>query len=154
MKKFRLDTEKKNTESISAIVVDDSADIVDLLCDFLELANVQVLGKGYNGKDAVQLYKKVRPDVVLLDIMMPEYDGFYALEKIRQIDSNAKILMVTADLRKDTTDRLESIEGLEVVYKPFDFNNVLEGIHKLLDGHTHAMAYQGASYVVRPQLQQ
>jgi len=153
MKKFRLDAKKKN-KSISAIVIDDSADIVDLLCDFLELANVQVLGKGYDGKDAVQLYKKVRPDVVLLDIMMPEYDGFYALEKIRQIDRNAKILMVTADLRKDTEDRLGRVGGIEIVYKPFDFNHLLEGIHKLFDGPTPAMAYQGASYVARPQLQQ
>jgi len=146
------DTEKKSAP-ISVIVVDDDKDIVEVLSDFLELAKIKVLAKCYDGKLAVELYEKLRPDVVLLDIMMPDYDGFYALTKIRQIDNNAKILMVTADARKETTARLEQIEGLEVVYKPFDFNNVLEGISKLFEGHIDAMAYQGATYSIRPSTQ-
>ncbi len=149
LEKFTMETEKKKTGSISAIVIDDDTDIVELISEFLELANVQVLGKGYSGKDAVELYEKVRPDVVLLDIMMPDYDGFYALEKIRLFDTNAKILMVTADLRRDTLVRLTHIEGLEIVLKPFDFNKVLSGIHNLYEGHTNARVYHGASYVLR-----
>jgi DNA-binding response OmpR family regulator len=151
MKNSYLHEEKNNTKPISAIVVDDSTDIVDLLSDFLEFSKVTVLGSAYDGKQAVELYKKVKPDVVLLDIMMPEYDGFYAMEKIRQINCNAKILMVTADFRKETADRLERTRGLKIIYKPFDFNHVLEGIRNLLDSDVQAMAYQGGSYSMRSQ---
>ncbi len=140
----------KNDRQISAIIVDDSIDIVDLLSDFLELSGITILGRAYDGKQAVELYEKVKPDVVLLDIMMPEYDGFYAMEKIREINNSAKILMVTADFKKETADRLQNTKGLKIIYKPFDFNHVLDGIRSLLDSDVHAMVYQGGSYSMRP----
>ncbi|WP_255486576.1 response regulator transcription factor [Candidatus Nitrosotenuis sp. DW1] len=71
-------------EMITAIVIDDDIDTVDVFCDYLEIVNVKVLGRGYNGKEAVELYRKHNPNVVFLDLMMPDYDGFYALEHIRK----------------------------------------------------------------------
>ncbi len=132
--------ERKNSDPTTAIIVDDSTDIVDLLSDFLEMSEIKVLGRGYDGKQAVELYEKTRPDIVLLDVMMPEYDGFYALEKIRQINNTAKILMITADLRKETVDRLECTPNLKIMYKPFDFNRVLETISMLVDGNVQTVS--------------
>ena len=53
---------------VNCVVVDDDPDIVDLFCELLELSNVQVLAKGYDGKRAVELYEKFKPDALFVDI--------------------------------------------------------------------------------------
>ena len=117
-----------------AIVIDDDIDTVDVFCEYLELQNVCVLGKGYNGKDAVELYQKFRPDIVFLDSMMPDYDGCYALEKIMQIDRKSIVVMVTADMTADTEQKLTELNATAIVYKPFDINRIMEVIGKLVEG--------------------
>lgn len=114
---------------VTAIVVDDDVDTVDVFCDYLRLKNVTVLGRGHNGKEALALYKAHMPDIVFLDLMMPEYDGFYALENIRKADPSAKVIVVTADLREQTTKRLETLKPTEIFIKPYD----MERINQLLD---------------------
>ena len=143
---------ERDRGQISVIVVDDDPDIVSILCELLQIGDVNVIGVGSNGKEAVELYEKLRPDVVFLDIMMPQYDGFYALENIRLINKHAKILMITADLRSETAERLKGVPSLEVVYKAFDLNDLLNGIDKLLSGSVHGMAYNGATYSMRPEV--
>lgn len=106
-------------EVLTAIVIDDDKDTAEVFVDYMEMLNVEVLGKGYNGKQAVELYEKQRPDIVFLDLMMPEYDGFFALEKIRQIDPDATIIVVTADLRSDSEQKLAELKPTEVLFKPF-----------------------------------
>lgn len=104
----------------SAIIIDDDRDTVDVFVDYLEMLNVSVLEVGYDGKRAVEIYDMHRPDIVFLDIMMPEYDGFYALEKIREINPGAKVIAVTADLRSDTEERLSRLKPTGIIYKPFN----------------------------------
>lgn len=58
----------------SVIVVDDNEDIVYSMSELLEMYGINVVGKGYNGLECVELYNKLRPDAVLLDLLMPEYD--------------------------------------------------------------------------------
>ena len=108
----------------TAIVIDDDADTVDVFCDYLELKDVKVLGRGYNGKVAVELYQKYKPDIVILDLMMPEYDGMYALENIRKIDPQSKIIIVTADLREDTAIKLSKLKPTRVFIKPYDIEKI------------------------------
>jgi len=142
---------KGDPKKISVIVVDDDKDIVSMLCELLQIGGVNVIGVGYNGKEAVELYQKLKPDIVFLDIMMPRYDGFYAIENIRLVNKHAKILMITADLRSETAERLQKIPSLEVVYKAFDLNDLLNGIDKLLEGQADSMAYKGAQYLMKPE---
>jgi len=118
-------------EMITAIVIDDDIDTVDVFCDYLEIVNVKVLGRGYNGKEAVELYRKHNPNVVFLDLMMPDYDGFYALEHIRKINPAAKVVVVTADLRRDTANKLNILKPTEVFIKPYDINKISELLAKL-----------------------
>jgi len=118
---------------VSVIVIDDDVDTVDVFCEYLEIKEIPVLGRGYDGKDAVELYEKLKPDVVLLDIMMPEYDGFYALENIKKINPDAKVIMVTADLSYDT-ERLGRLKASTVIYKPYEIEKVIETIHKVHNG--------------------
>ncbi len=105
---------------VSAIVIDDDRDTANTFVDYLGMMNVDVLGVGHDGKRAVELFHAHRPDMVFLDLMMPEYDGLYALENIRSIDPDAKVVVITADLRKDTEERLNQLNPTEVIYKPFN----------------------------------
>ena len=116
---------------ITAIVIDDDVDTVDVFCDYLQIVDVKVLGRGHNGKTAVELYQKYAPDVVFLDLMMPDYDGFYALEHIRKINPTAKIVVVTADLRGDTARKLDVLNPTEVFIKPYDINKISELLRKI-----------------------
>jgi CheY-like chemotaxis protein len=120
---------------VRVIVIDDDIDTVEVFCEYLEIKEIQVLGRGYDGKDAVELYEKLKPDIVLLDIMMPEYDGFYALENIKKINPEAKVIAVTADLSYDA-EKLGRLKTSAVVFKPYEIDRVIETIHKVHNGET------------------
>ena len=123
--------ENQTQHPLNVVVVDDDYNTVEVFTEFLELKNIKVVGKGFDGNDAVKIYKSLKPDIVFLDVMMPEYDGFYALENIRKINPNAIVVMVTADLTEETEDRLKELKPDSVVYKPFDIQQILEIISKL-----------------------
>ena len=118
---------------VTAIVIDDDFDTVEVFQEFLELKKIQVLGAGYDGKDAVELYQKLNPDVVFLDVMMPNHDGFYGLEKIKKINPDASVIMVTGDLTADTEDRLHDLKASEIIYKPYDINEVMAAVERALN---------------------
>ena len=115
----------------TAIVVDDSKMTVQVLCDYLAMIDVDVLGRGHNGKDAVELYKKYRPDIVFLDIMMPDYDGYYALENIKKMDTNAKVVVVTSDLRQKDSKELERLGPTKIIFKPFAIDTIKDIVEKI-----------------------
>jgi len=116
---------------ITAIVIDDDLDTCDVLSDYLELKQINVLACGHNGKEAVDLYKKYVPDIVFLDVMMPEYDGFYALEKIKQLKSTAYVITITGDLTTETYNKLRTMNSSAIIYKPFDIEKVMMIVKEL-----------------------
>lgn len=118
----------------SVIIVDDDRGTLELFDDFLDQGGIEVIGKARNGKAAVELFINSRPDIVLLDVLMPEYDGLYALEKIREIDPDAKVIMVTADLTADTEKKLQELNATAVIYKPYEIGSVLDTIDKVNKG--------------------
>ena len=113
----------------SVIVIDDDEDTARLFSEFLEENDVRVFGKGYDGKTAVSLFQEKKPDCVLIDIMMPNGSGFYAIKKIKEIDPEAKIIAVTGDGRYTTEQKLGNLQ-IPVIYKPFKMDEVLEKIRK------------------------
>ena len=119
---------------ISVIIVDDDKDTVEIFEDFLKFKGFNVLGIGHNGKDAVDLYEKFKPDVVLLDVMMPEFSGFYGLENIRKIDPDSKVIMVTADMTQKTEEKLIQLNASAVLYKPYEIDEVVNTIIKVNNG--------------------
>ena len=90
----------------SVIVIDSDLDIREVYSEFLRLKSIDVLATGNNGKDAVELYQKYRPDIVLMDLGMPDFDGFYGLENIRKTDPNAKVVINTGSAEHDQENRL------------------------------------------------
>ena len=112
----------------TAIVIDDDKNIVSLFSELLETVEIKVIGEGYDGSQAVELYKKHKPNIVFIDIMMPEYDGFYAIKKIREMDSKVKIIAVTADMQEETQKKLLELKITTIIYKPFDINEIIKSI--------------------------
>lgn len=117
---------------ITAIVIDDNKDAVAVFCEFLQIRGIEIIGSGYDGNQAVELYEKLRPDIVFVDVMMGRYDGFYALEKIRENHPNAFVVMVTADMTTVTQDRLNELKASATIYKPYDIDEVMRVVCKLV----------------------
>ena len=110
---------------VSVIIVDDDLDIIDVTSEHLENNGFEIAGVGYDGKDAEILYEKLRPDVVLLDMKMPNFDGKYAIEKIKKIDPNAKIVVVTGFGDRYQFEK-NQVSG--VLRKPYDVNDLMKAI--------------------------
>jgi DNA-binding response OmpR family regulator len=110
---------------VDAIVIDDDNDIVAVFTEYLEM-------HGINGKDAIDLYRRFKPDVVFLDVMMPEYNGLYGLERIKQYDSNAKIIMTTAHMTKETEDMLNTLGADRIIFKPFTVEALLVAVNTII----------------------
>ena len=112
----------------NSVVVDDDEDSLELFCEILEHLGVDVLGTGKDGKEGVHAFKKHRPDVIFVDLLMPKYDGFYAIDRIFNIDANAKIVVITGDLRVGESYLLDTYDVSAVIYKPFDISTVKQVI--------------------------
>jgi two-component system chemotaxis response regulator CheY len=113
------------------LIVDDA--------EFLRVRITKMLsGEGFevfeaeNGLKAVSSYKELRPDMVLMDVTMPEMDGLTALKEIRSFDSQAKVVMLTALGQESVV--LEAIKSgaRDFVVKPFERDRVMSAIHKLI----------------------
>ena len=125
----KTSTEKINRNSrmqknATAIVIDDDPDAVELFSDYLETKGVKVVGKGNDGYQGFELFQKLNPDIVFLDVIMPKYDGFYTLKKIREVSSKAKVIMVTADFSAETKKKLKQLKATEIIYKPYDGKSI------------------------------
>jgi len=120
--------------AISALVVDDEANIVKMFSELLEdVYKINVVGTAKNGKDAVEQFKKLRPDVTFLDVMMPEFDGYYALNKIRMVDESAIVILITGDVLEDVT-KVSGQKPSAIINKPYNvptLMNVLKNELKL-----------------------
>ncbi len=116
------------------IVVDDVQSHLDVFCEFLRLKNIDVVGIGSNGLEAVELYEKYNPDITLIDLAMPTYDGYYALNKILSLNKNAKVIIMTAIEDTNNKNKLSELGAMDVLQKPFELNRVVEVINNAFNG--------------------
>lgn len=114
-------------EMTTTMIVDDDMDAVDSVSEILALEGIEVVAKGYNGKEGFELYKKHKPDFVILDMKMPQYDGVYAMTNIKEHDPLAKIIVVTGYTDYDFDQ--EEVEA--ILTKPYDVEKLLKLIKKL-----------------------
>ena len=119
---------------VSVIVVDDENDVSEVLCEFLKIKGIEVLGRGTNGQQAVDLYKKLNPDIVLMDLVMPNYDGFHGVKKIREFDPDSKIMIISASLTHSYVQKLIDMNVNSISLKPYDLNNIIDIIDKVNQG--------------------
>ena len=104
--------------------------MLDKFAELLNANSIQVVGKGVNGQEAFELYKKFHPDLVFLDAVMPNFDGFYGLEKIREYDHQAKVILISGA----TVDKikLNDADATEIIEKPIRIDQVLSIISNII----------------------
>lgn len=116
----------------SVLIVDDAAFMRMMIKDILSKNGFEIAGEAANGAEAIEKFKEVSPDLVTMDITMPEMDGIQALKEIRQIDSGAKVIMCSAMGQQSMViDAIQS-GAKDFIVKPFQADRVLEAIKKVL----------------------
>ena len=114
------------------LIVDDAAFMRMMLKDILTKNGYEVVGEAENGAKAVEKYKEVTPDLVTMDITMPEKDGIQALKEIKAKDPSANIIMCSAMGQQAMV--IESIQAgaKDFIVKPFKPERILSAIEKAL----------------------
>ena len=114
------------------LIVDDAAFMRKMLGDVLAKGGHEVIGEGANGAEAITQYQSLRPDIMTLDITMPEKDGLTALREILTLEPAAKVVMCSALGQESKV--LEAIKAgaKDFVVKPFQPDRVLDAIGKAL----------------------
>jgi two-component system, chemotaxis family, chemotaxis protein CheY len=118
--------------SRTVLVCDDALFMRTMVKDILSQAGFTVVGEAENGQQAVEQYKKLKPDLVTMDIIMPEMGGIEAVKKIMEADPQARILMCSAMGQQALV--LEAIQAgaKDFVVKPFQPSRVLEAVQRVL----------------------
>ncbi|MCT7908725.1 response regulator [Arcobacter lacus] len=119
------------------LVTDDSKMARKMVIRTLEESTIKDLEiyEAQNGQEALDLYKKISPKIVFLDLTMPIMDGFEALEKIKEFDENAKVVIISADIQKLSMDRVRELGAFNFIKKPIDtlkMQQILEKIDEVV----------------------
>ena len=114
------------------LICDDAAFMRMMIKDILSKNGYNVVGEAENGAIAVDKYTELKPDLVLMDITMPEMDGIQALKKIKEIDSSATVVMCSAMGQQAMV--IESIQSgaKDFIVKPFQADRVIEAVKKVV----------------------
>jgi two-component system chemotaxis response regulator CheY len=114
------------------LICDDAAFMRMMIKDILTKNGYTVIGEAENGLRAVEKYNELNPDLVLMDITMPEMDGIQALKKIKENDSSASVIMCSAMGQQAMV--IESIQSgaKDFIVKPFQADRVLEAVRKVV----------------------
>jgi two-component system chemotaxis response regulator CheY len=116
----------------TVLIVDDAAFMRVMLRDILGELGLDVVAEGEDGEQAVELYRRLRPDLVLLDAKMPGVDGLVALERIMTEDPQAQVIMITALGQKEAVLAAIKSGARDFVIKPFDQERVQETVQRVL----------------------
>lgn len=114
------------------LIVDDAAFMRMMIKDILEKNGFDVVGEANNGLKAVELFKKESPDIVTMDITMPDMDGIEAVKAIKAFDPKAKIIMCSAMGQQTMVMDAIKAGARDFIVKPFQPDRVLEAINKVV----------------------
>ncbi|MFO7652880.1 MAG: response regulator [Candidatus Krumholzibacteriia bacterium] len=116
----------------TVLIVDDAAFMRVMLRDILLQMGLDVVGEGEDGEQAVELFRRLRPDLVMLDVRMPGTDGLTALERIVAEDPAAQVVMITPLGQKEAVLASIKTGARDFVIKPFDQERVQETVQRVL----------------------
>jgi len=115
---------------MKVLVVDDAPFILKAVREILEAYGNEVF-EAVNGEEAVSVFQEVRPDVVLMDILMPKLDGVGATRKIMEIDSQAKIIVITAVGKHGLEKECMAAGARDFIVKPFKTKDLLKAMESM-----------------------
>ncbi|WP_163536805.1 response regulator [Gracilibacillus sp. YIM 98692] len=114
------------------LIVDDAAFMRMMIKDILSKNGFEVVGEAQDGAEGVEKYKELQPDLVTMDITMPEMDGITALKEIQAINSNAKVIMCSAMGQQAMVIDAIQAGAKDFIVKPFQADRVMEAITKVV----------------------
>jgi two-component system, chemotaxis family, chemotaxis protein CheY len=120
---------------IKILIVDDSELILTTLTKIIKEPNLDIqiiFIKAYDGIEAVEKYIQERPDFVFMDIKMPKMDGITAIKKIKEIDYDAKIIVITSLIKEDFFNLAKEAGAIEFLTKPFNIKEIQNIFNKYI----------------------
>ena len=114
------------------LIVDDAAFMRMMIKDILTKNGYEVAGEAENGAVAVTKYAEIKPDLVLMDITMPEKDGIQALKDIKASDAGAKVIMCSAMGQQAMVIEAIQSGARDFIVKPFQADRVIEAVKKVV----------------------
>ncbi|SFL83275.1 two-component system, response regulator, stage 0 sporulation protein A [Gracilibacillus orientalis] len=121
-------------EKTKVMLVDDNHELVDLMDEYLlDQNDIEVVGKAYNGKECLDNLEEFKPDVVVLDIIMPHIDGLAVLSKLKQNENtkHINVIMLTAFGQEEVTKKAVGLGASYFILKPFDLEHLAEQIKQV-----------------------
>ncbi|MCM2278403.1 MAG: response regulator [Oligoflexia bacterium] len=116
----------------TVLIVDDVAFVRKTLNEVLTEAHYQVIGEAADGAEAVNLYMKLRPDVVTMDVVMPQMSGIDATRKILKYDKDAKVVIISAMGQENLVMEAINVGAKDYLLKPFSGAEVVKTIERAL----------------------
>ncbi|UCE81543.1 MAG: response regulator [Methanobacteriota archaeon] len=113
---------------VKVLIVEDAPFIREMIRDILESHDHEIVGEAANGLEAIEKYKALKPDIVLMDILMPGMDGISAITKIIELDPSAKIIVVSALVKEALRKESMRAGAIDFVAKPFQVERLLEAV--------------------------
>lgn len=114
------------------LIVDDAAFMRMMIRDVLTKNGFEIVGEAENGQKAIEKYKELTPELVIMDITMPEVDGIQAVKEIKKIDANAKVIMCSAMGQQAMVIEAIQAGAKDFIVKPFQADRVVEAVKKVL----------------------
>lgn len=114
------------------LIVDDASFMRMMIKDILTKNGFEIAGEAENGLVAVEKYKELKPELVIMDITMPEMDGIQAVKEIRSIDPNAKIIMCSVMGQQAMVIEAIQAGARDFIVKPFQKERVIESVKKAM----------------------
>jgi len=121
------------SERKRVLIVDDAVVMRMMIKGILSKNGYDVVGEAQNGLEAVDKYKALRPDLVTMDMVMPEMDGVTAVKHIVAVDPSAKIIMCTSMGQQALLDEALEAGATSYITKPFQPPKILEAIAKVME---------------------
>ena len=115
------------------LIVDDAAFMRMMIKDILTKNGYNIAAEAENGKIAVDKYNEVKPDLVLMDITMPEMSGLEALKHIKENDPNAKVVICSALGQQEQLAKAIQLGAKDFIVKPFEPERLVAALEKVLD---------------------
>ncbi|HBO97550.1 MAG TPA: two-component system response regulator [Candidatus Omnitrophica bacterium] len=112
------------------LIVDDAPIIRLMLKDILTANGYAVVGEGGDGNEGVEKFKELSPDLVTMDITMPEKDGIRAMEEILALDQKARIIVITAIDQRESLMEAIRVGAADYIIKPFETDRVLSAVRR------------------------
>lgn len=138
---------------LTAAIVDDQDENIAILYEHLKTLQVDIVATGRNGRDAVEIYRNHKLDVLFLDLQMPEYDGLYALKEILALDRQAVIVVMVDNGQIETEMNLAQFRPSHILSRPFSISELSLIVKRMsFPKHTDKAKSALVSYVIEQSL--